>query len=142
VAGTLAGLTSTSLPDEINYSGGIEFVANPRLTVMGDIVGRTLRRAGRLDLVSKTFQYSDPARLPAPCCRALVEMGIFTFPTSSVSLDEFNPRPGDLTLLLGTGGVKFNPGGNLLISGSVLFPLTDAGLRNRLTTVIGVDYAF
>jgi hypothetical protein len=38
--------------------------------------------------------------------------------------------------------VKFNPVGNLLISGSVLFPLTNAGLRSRLTTVIGVDYAF
>ena len=38
--------------------------------------------------------------------------------------------------------LKYNPVGNLLISGSVLFPLTDAGLRSRLTTVIGLDYAF
>jgi hypothetical protein len=30
----------------------------------------------------------------------------------------------------------------VLISGSVLFPLTNAGLRSRVTTVIGVDYAF
>ena len=60
----------------------------------------------------------------------------------SISLDEFNPRPGNLTLLLGTGGVKFNLTGNLLISGSVLFPLTNAGLRSRVTTVIGVDHAF
>jgi hypothetical protein len=60
----------------------------------------------------------------------------------NVSLDEFDPRPGGLTLLLGTGGVKFNLTGNLLISGSVLFPLTTAGLRSRVTTVFGVDYAF
>jgi hypothetical protein len=38
--------------------------------------------------------------------------------------------------------VKFNLAGNLLVIGSVLFPLTNAGLRSRLTTVIGVDYAF
>jgi hypothetical protein len=142
VAGTLAGLTSTPLPDEINYSGGIEFVANPRLTVMGDIVGRTLRGAGRLELESKTFEYTDPARFPAPTVPEIVALGILSLPTSSVSLDELNPRPGNLTLLLGTGGVKFNPGGNLLVSASVLFPLTDAGLRSRLTTVLGIDYAF
>ena len=61
VAGTVAGLTSTPLPDEINYSGGVEFVANPRLTMIGDIIGRTLRGAGRLDLVSKAFEFSDPS---------------------------------------------------------------------------------
>ncbi len=32
--------------------------------------------------------------------------------------------------------------GNLLISGGVLFPLTDAGLRSQPTTVVGLDYAF
>jgi hypothetical protein len=128
VAGALAGLTSAPLPDEINYAGGVEFVAGPRLTVNGDIVGRTLRGTGRLELVSKAFEYRIP---PQPVSAP-----------SSISFEEFNPRSGDLTLLLGTGGVKFNPVGNWLISGSVLFPLTDAGLRSRVTTVLGVDYAF
>jgi len=49
-------------------------------------------------------------------------------------------RSADLQLLLGTAGVKFNPKGNLLVSASVLFPLTNAGLRSRVTTMIGVDY--
>ena len=69
-------------------------------------------------------------------------MGILSFPVSSVTLDELTPRPGNLTLLLGTGGIKYNVAGNLLLSGSVLFPLTTAGLRSRLTTVVGLDYAF
>jgi hypothetical protein len=111
VAGTLAGLTSASIPDEINYTGGVEFVANPRLTVMGDMVGRTLRGAGRLDLVSKSFEYNEPTILipgatPGPGCG-----GFPGFTCKSVSLDELTPRPGNLTLLLGTGGVKFNPVG-------------------------------
>jgi hypothetical protein len=135
VAGTLAGLISTPLPDEINYSGGVEFVASPRLTVMGDLVGRTLRGPGRLDLVSKKFEYNLVE--PGPGCA-----GFAGRTCASVSLDELDPRPGNLTLLLGTGGVKFNLAGNLLVSGSVLFPLTKAGLRSRVTTVIGVDYAF
>ena len=142
VAGTLAGQTSASLPDEVNYSGGVEYVASPRLTVLGDLVGRTLRDAGRLDLVDKKFEYSDPSVFGLLTPEQLVAMGILTFPVASATFSEFNLRPGNLTLLLGTGGVKFNPVGNLLISASVLLPLTDAGLRSRVTTVVGVDYAF
>ena len=143
VAGTVPGLSAAQLPDEINYTGGVEFIATPRLTVMGDLVGRTLRGAGHLDLVSKAFEYSDPSKVPADSTpQSLVAAGIFSFPTSSVSFNEFDPRPGNLTLLLGAGGVKFNLVGNLLLTGSVLFPLTNAGLRSRLTTVVGLDYAF
>jgi hypothetical protein len=64
VGGALAGLTSAPLPDEINYSGGVEFVASPRLTVIGDLVGRTLRGAGRLDLASQPFEYNSFRRRP------------------------------------------------------------------------------
>jgi hypothetical protein len=138
VAGTVAGLNAVSLPDEINYTGGVEFVASPRFTVVGDLIGRTLHGAGRLDLVSKNFEYTDTVAVQTrPGC------GLPDFVChASISLDEFAPRSGNLTLLLGTGGVKFNLAGNLLISGSVLFPLTNAGLRSRVTAVIGVDYAF
>jgi hypothetical protein len=111
------------------------------LTLIGDVVGRTLRGAGRLELVSKGFEHVDTQRstigVGAPGCG-----GFLGAICTTAFFDEFDPQPGNLTLLLGTGGVKFNPFGNLLISGSVLFPLTKAGLRSRLTTVIGVDYAF
>jgi hypothetical protein len=40
-----------------------------------------------------------------------------------------------------TAGVKINPFGNWLVSASVMVPLTDDGLRSRITTVVGVDYA-
>jgi hypothetical protein len=141
VAGTVAGLSAAPLPDEFNYTGGVEFIASPRVTVMGDIIGRTLRGAGRLNLVSKSFPYNDPNPLiqgmPGPGCG-----GFAGLTCSTATFNEFDPRPGNLTLLLGTGGIKFNPVGNLLISASVLFPLSNAGLRSRVSTVIGVDYAF
>jgi hypothetical protein len=142
VAGTPAGFSAAPVPDEINYTGGMEFVANPRLTLVGDVVGRTLRGAGRLSVVSKKFNYNEPTPLligatPGPGCG-----GFIGFTCRTASFDEFAPRPGNLTLLLGTGGAKFNVRGNLLVSGSVLFPLTDAGLRSRVTTVVGLDYAF
>ena len=116
-----------SLPDEINWAAGVEFVATPRLTVIGDLIGRTLRDIGRLEIEAKRFDFQ-----PADA----------TLPPTFVTFDEFAPRPGNLNLLLGTVGAKFNPVGDLLISASVLFPLTDAGLKSRWSTVVGVDYAF
>jgi hypothetical protein len=121
-------LTTPSFPDELNYAAGVEVVVEPRVTIIGDLVGRTLRNAGRLELVNKTFQF-QPAGFPAP-------------PVGSMEFAEFEPRSGNLNLLYGTAGVKVNPAGNFLISASVLFPLTDSGLKNRLTTIIGMDYAF
>ena len=119
---------SPTFPDEFNYAAGVEYVIEPRVTVIGDVVGRTLRNAGRLDVVTKTFTFQPPGT-PAP-------------PLATMQFDEFEARTGNLNLLYGTAGVKINPKGNILISASVLFPLTDAGLKNRLTTIIGMDYAF
>jgi hypothetical protein len=56
--------------------------------------------------------------------------------------DELEPRAGNLNLTLGTVGVKFNPVGSFLLSANVLFPLNKAGLRSRLSTVVGLDYTF
>lgn len=114
------------LPDEFVYTGGIEFVATPRLTLIGDVVGRTLIDTGRLRIESKRFDF-QPQGATAP---------------SFMTFDEFAVHPGNLNVLLGTVGAKFNPYGDLLVSGSVLFPLNDAGLKSRWTTVVGIDYAF
>ncbi len=116
-----------SLPDEINWAAGVEFVATPRLTVIGDLIGRTLRDSGRLEIQAKRFDFQpqDPNQ-----------------PPSFMTFDEFSPRSGNLNLLLGTVGAKFNPAGDLLISASFLFPLSDAGLKSRWSTVVGLDYAF
>jgi hypothetical protein len=123
------GLLSTlggnqAVPDEVKYAAGVEFVATPRLTVIGDVIGRILSDAGRLRLRNKSFQFQG------------------TGGVETAQFDEFDPQGGNLNLLLGTVGAKFNPVGDLLLGGSILFPLTDAGLRSRLTTVLSLDYAF
>jgi hypothetical protein len=106
---------------------------------MGDFVGRTLRGAGHLALLSKQFEYvaQPETGVPGPGCG-----GFPGLTCKTAFFDEFAPKAGNLALLLGTGGVKFNLAGNLLLSGSVLFPVTKAGLRSRVTTTVGVDYAF
>ena len=44
--------------------------------------------------------------------------------------------------VLGTAGMKFNAWQNLLVSAHVVVALNDAGLRSRVTPVIGMDYSF
>jgi hypothetical protein len=137
VPGTVPGLAAVPVPNEFNYSGGVEIVAGPKITVMGDVLGRTLRGTDRLELTSKSFEYVQFPPPTGPGCNIFPGTTCATF-----TAEEFSPRPGNLSLVLGTGGIKYNPVGNLLISGSVLFPLTDAGLRSHLTTIVGLDYAF
>ena len=50
---------------------------------------------------------------------------------------------GALNLLLGAVGLKFNPGGRLLISGNVLLSLSkDNGLQDMVTPTFQIDYNF
>ena len=55
---------------------------------------------------------------------------------------EFRLEPGNLNLAVGNIGVRFNPFRKMLVSANLLFALTEAGLRDRVTPVISVDYSF
>ena len=59
-----------------------------------------------------------------------------------MTLRELRFEPGNLNLAVGNAGVRFNPLRTLLISANLLFNLTNAGLRDRVTPVISVDYSF
>jgi len=62
--------------------------------------------------------------------------------SGSSTFMEFASRPGNLNLVLGAAGVRFNPGRNLLISANLVFPLGDSGMQSNIIPVIGFDYAF
>jgi hypothetical protein len=59
-----------------------------------------------------------------------------------VTRRELQFRPGNLHLLVGNFGARFNPVRSLLVSANLLFPLTSSGLRDRVTPAISVDYSF
>jgi hypothetical protein len=110
-------------PNEANYTFGFDGALTSTLTVTADVVGRTLLDPS--GFTDRTEQF--------PC--------VYCPPLSS-SYQEFSLSTGNTNLLLGTAGIRFNPARNLLISGNVLFPLRDAGLVDKLTPVIGLEYAF
>ena len=62
--------------------------------------------------------------------------------TQRTTRTELQFESGDLQLYLGAAGIRFSPWRTLLVSANLLFPLTDAGLRDRVHAVIGVDYVF
>jgi hypothetical protein len=141
--GSLPGVT---MHDEVFASAGAGFALTPRVTMSFDVLGRTLRDVGRMRLAAKPFEYAPSGtgagggggggggggRPPQP---ALVE-------TRSIEVTELDFRPGNLQLYLGAAGIRFNPWRTLLVSANLLFPLTDAGLRDRVTPSIGIDYVF
>lgn len=119
-----------ALPDELAWTVGFDAAPASRLTLTGDIVGRSLRDAQRLSVRDRTFFYRN-APDPLPPFRRQ-----FTRP-------EFFEETGTMNLILGSAGFKFNPAGRLLISANILFPLTkNNGLQDNLTPVFAIDYNF
>ena len=116
---------SPNVPDEFSYSAGFDAALHDRVTFSADLLGRNLRDLGRL----------VPTRRQFPFVTQDGEFGTATF-------EEFTRRSGDLNLLVGAAGVRLNLRGNLLISAQVLVPITESGLRDRFTPVLGLDYSF
>ena len=124
--GYTASSGGTDVSNQFNYVGGTEYAVTPRLTVVGDLVGRTLQDTLRLQDVSVAHSFRQGA----------------TAPPQTTTLQEVVTESKNLTTVLAAVGVKFNAWQNLLISGNVLISLNDAGLRSRVTPVVGFDYSF
>lgn len=137
-AATRGGYTPLGVSDELNYAGGVELVLNPQLTLIGDVLGRTLIDAGKIEAEAKTFRFRPGAASPGTTA---LETSA-TNPLTNAPYRQLALTPGNLNLALGSVGAKYNPVPNVLLSGNVLFPLTNGGLRDRLTVAFGVDFAF
>ena len=103
------------------YEGGVEYAATDRLTVNGELIGRTLNDGGRL-------AYRDLPLLPNP------------FGITTASVATVDPR--GLNRVYVAGGIKWNFSGTALLTANVLLPVNDQGLRDHFTPVIGLDWGF
>jgi hypothetical protein len=103
------------------YQAGVEWAATDRLTVNGEIMGRTIRNGGRLTYRS-------------------VPMGGNPFGLTSASVASVDPA--GLRRVSASGGIKWNVAGTVLVTANLLMPITDAGLVDQLTPIIGLDWGF
>lgn len=118
-----------SVPDEVNYTVGFNVGVGPRVTLGFDMRGRTIRDVPRFALQNNAYINRGPGALPSASFTAQNE-----FSVESTS--------GNLNLLLGVVGGKINLGSTFLLNLTVLFPMTDDGLKPKPTPVIGFDYVF
>jgi hypothetical protein len=109
---------SADLPDVGTYSAGAVVAVHPRVTAALDIVGRYVIDSSRLQ--PQDFQALN---------------GTSVFPNIAFTSGSFNE-------LSAAAGVKLNVFGRLLLDLNLLMPLDSAGLRDKVSPLIGIEYAF
>ncbi len=102
--------------EEFNYTAGVDFAATARITIAGDIIGRVVKNSAGME-----FKDTGPGG------------------NRSIYLEI---TPGAVHTLLGAVGAKISFGGAWLLTGTVLFPLNDSGIKPGVTPVIGFERAF
>lgn len=101
----------------VKYAGGFEFAATPRATVNVDVIGRYLRKGGKVDYQT------------------------FTLP-GGAAIDALVAVPDGIHQYWIAPGAKWNVWRSLLVTGNVLVSLSKDGLRADFVPVFGLDWAF
>jgi len=109
---------SADLPDVGTYSAGAAVAIHPRVTAAIDVLGRYV---------------IDSSRLQAQDFQALNSTAVF--PNITFTSGSFNE-------VSAAAGVKLNLFGRLLLDLNLLMPLNNAGLRDKVSPLVGIEYAF
>jgi hypothetical protein len=117
LAGSAATGQKEDLPDQVQYAVGADIGVTKRLTLAFDFLGTYVIDSPRL--IRETFTAANGHSFP--------QIGFVT--------ESYN-------LANGAAGLKFNPVGRLLVDFNVLFKLDSAGLRDKVTPLFGIEYAF
>lgn len=118
LAGSVVTGQRSDLPDQLFGEIGADLSVSKKLTLAVDLLGRRVIDGQRLS--TTTFTALD---------------GRSQFPTSTFSRSSYN-------ILDAAVGFKANPAGNLLVDFAVRFKLNDAGLRDKATPLVAVEYGF
>ena len=110
-------LISQQPSDEFNYTAGVDFAATARITIAGDLIGRVVKNSAGMAFLDRGSD-SETRQI-------LLEI-----------------TPGTVHTLLGAVGAKVSVGGAWLLTGTLLFPLNDNGIKPAVTPVIGFERAF
>ena len=118
LAGDPARGESADFPDQVGYAAGADVSVNSRVTVAFDLLGVYIIKAERLR--SETFRALDDRSM---------------FPNISFSRGSMNSLSGSI-------GLKAGLLQRLLLDVNLLFKLDEHGLRDKVTPLVGIEYAF
>jgi hypothetical protein len=113
------GYTFRGVSEALRYAGAVTVVAAPRVTLVGELLGRRLRAVGQL----------AETTLPHP---RLAGVDTIRLTSSNETADR----------LLLVAGFKWNVASTWLLTANVLRPLTDVGLNARWVPSVTFDYWF
>jgi hypothetical protein len=114
--------SQSHLPGNLFYTLGVDIGATNRLTLAFDYLGLTVFNAPQVR--SASFATQQPVA-PAPA-----------------SLPNIRSDRSNMGLNNGSIGAKYNIGGRLLLTGNLLFRMDNNGLRQNVTPLIALSYAF
>jgi hypothetical protein len=118
----LAGNVTTGekgdLPGELSYVVGADVGIEKRLSIAFDVLGRHSADAPRLS--GSTFKAAG----------------------SSETFQDIAFGVGSLNVVSGSFGLKANVAGTMLVTFNLQFKLNDAGVRAKVTPLVGIEYGF
>jgi hypothetical protein len=113
-----SGFSIGGLAREFSYGGALEIAAAPRVSVIGELLGRWI---------------DSPAHIVTVSAAHPLLTGVETL--------RLEPDASRLRLLTAVPGVKWNLTDTWVLAANVSIPLTSAGLTAPITPFIGLDYA-
>jgi hypothetical protein len=111
------------LPDQIFYSIGVDYGLTSRLTLVADYLGQTLINTPRV-FASNFLTQNIPGG------------------TGSIPIANITGGQDTIGLSSGAVGFKYNLFDQLLFTGDILFRMDNKGLRQDVTPLIALSYAF
>jgi hypothetical protein len=120
LAGDVRNDISADVPDQVQIAAGSELMVNPRLTLIADLLGQRVLQSPRLS----TFPF------------------VADGPFGSTTMRDLAFTAGSFWTTTGSIGLKANLARRLLINCNLRFALNHAGLTDRMTPLIGMEWAF
>jgi len=138
LAGDVTAGTKSQLPSEVFYSAGVEAGIIRRLTATLDVIGQRVFSADRVQLstisvpgVCDTYPGYDQAGPPG--CQ---------HPAASGNASSLTQGVGSYGITNASLGLRLRPFGKFLLTGNVLLPLDDGGLRAKVIPTVSGTYTF
>jgi hypothetical protein len=119
LAGDIATNQKADLPNELTYILGADVGVDRRLSLVFDVLGRHSSESPRL--AASTFTSQDA--------------GATAYPDIAFGL-------GSLDVVSGSFGMKANVAGTLLVTFNLQFNMNHAGLRTKVTPLVGLECSF
>ena len=126
--------TKSRLPGDLTYSLGADYGVSKLLTLSFDYLGQTLINAPR---VLRDYAQTDN---DSGVCN--VVSGTTYCGMSSMTLPTISGTKDTITLSNFAVGLKYNLFHQLLLTADLLFRMDDKGLRQNVTPLIALSYAF